>query len=575
MMIYGEHSFTIYRIDGAPSVSVQPGRNVATESEYAVAITIAGVTQSTPFGSPLSILQTLKYKLVGIASDSTVLIEVMRLGDTDGSIAAKAVPLEWFKSRRSSFIRRKVIVLEFPKVAGITKMTEFGPAASIIEPLEFELVDVSNSSQLLVEVLRKGDLERNFASKGNPLTWFEDQRATMFHKNVIAMDLPKGICVHLNCKWKLSQVPIRRPSQRESSVVLRIATMPPKSKPQASKKAEQKRKEQILEDKTFGLKNKNKSSKVQKYVAEVTNQVKGSKSRADRLKEEEQKKKKTAKEQADALKSLFAAAITQPKVPPGVDPKSILCEFFKQGVCTKGARCKFSHDLNVGKKAAKIDLYSDNREDKSKDLMESWDQSKLEQVVAQKHGQKVATTTDIVCKHFLDAIEKSLYGWFWVCPNGGTSCKYRHALPPGYVFKSKKEREAEKEKKVDEISIEEIIEEQRAKLGPHGGTPVTAETLAAYKKEKMEKKRVEEEKKRKEEAKKAGGRGPMSGRALFTYDPTLFRDDADADDDEYSVHSLNEEDDDDEEKPSVDQAAAVLDKSLYLQDADDLDSLKE
>lgn len=74
----------------------------------------------------------------------------------------------------------------------------------------------------------------------------------------------------------------------------------------------------------------------------------------------------------------------------------------------------------------------------------------------------------------------------------------------------------------------------------------------------------------------------MSGRALFTYDPTLFRDDADADEDEYSVHDEDEEEDDDddedeeEEKPSaVDATAAVLDKSLYLQDTEDLDDLKE
>lgn len=72
----------------------------------------------------------------------------------------------------------------------------------------------------------------------------------------------------------------------------------------------------------------------------------------------------------------------------------------------------------------------------------------------------------------------------------------------------------------------------------------------------------------------------MSGRALFTFDPTLFRDDADADEEKYSVHSEesdDEESDEDEDKPapSVDAAAAVMDKSLYLQDADDLDSLKE
>ncbi|RRT64243.1 hypothetical protein B296_00041980, partial [Ensete ventricosum] len=38
-----------------------------------------------------------------------------------------------------------------------------------------------------------------------------------------------------------------------------------------------------------------------------------------------------------------------------------------------------------------------------------------------------------VCKYFLDAVEKKQYGWFWVCPNGGKDCHYRHALPPGYL----------------------------------------------------------------------------------------------------------------------------------------------
>lgn len=34
----------------------------------------------------------------------------------------------------------------------------------------------------------------------------------------------------------------------------------------------------------------------------------------------------------------------------GVDPKSMVCEFFRHGQCTKGAKCKFSHDLNVERK---------------------------------------------------------------------------------------------------------------------------------------------------------------------------------------------------------------------------------
>lgn len=36
-----------------------------------------------------------------------------------------------------------------------------------------------------------------------------------------------------------------------------------------------------------------------------------------------------------------------------------MCEYFKAGQCTKGFKCKFSHDLNVGRKTQKIDLFQD------------------------------------------------------------------------------------------------------------------------------------------------------------------------------------------------------------------------
>ena len=43
----------------------------------------------------------------------------------------------------------------------------------------------------------------------------------------------------------------------------------------------------------------------------------------------------------------------------GVDPKSIVCEYFRQGRCTKGHKCKYSHDLNVERKGGKIDLFTE------------------------------------------------------------------------------------------------------------------------------------------------------------------------------------------------------------------------
>lgn len=63
-----------------------------------------------------------------------------------------------------------------------------------------------------------------------------------------------------------------------------------------------------------------------------------------------------------------------------------------------------------------------------------------------------------VCKHFLEAVEKKQYGWFWACPNGGKECHYRHALPPGYVLKS--QMKALLEEEADKVSVEEDIENQ-------------------------------------------------------------------------------------------------------------------
>lgn len=72
-----------------------------------------------------------------------------------------------------------------------------------------------------------------------------------------------------------------------------------------------------------------------------------------------QDKRKAEEEAAKEMAALFATAIKQPRVPPGVDPKSIVCEFYRAGQCTKGFKCKFSHDLAVERKGGKADIYSD------------------------------------------------------------------------------------------------------------------------------------------------------------------------------------------------------------------------
>ena len=113
---------------------------------------------------------------------------------------------------------------------------------------------------------------------------------------------------------------------------------------------------------------KNKSAKVKQQVAQLQAQasvtgksrdtIEKEKERALRAKQKAEEEKR-AKEEAALLRPVQAQ-----KVPFGVDPKTVLCAFFKAGQCEKGTKCKFSHDLNVGRKVEKKNLYQDSREEK-------------------------------------------------------------------------------------------------------------------------------------------------------------------------------------------------------------------
>jgi len=66
------------------------------------------------------------------------------------------------------------------------------------------------------------------------------------------------------------------------------------------------------------------------------------------------------------------------------DPKSILCSYFKQGLCQKGKKCKYSHDLSLESNKEVIDVYTDQRtqlfnvdEEDCKD----WSVDKLKEVI--------------------------------------------------------------------------------------------------------------------------------------------------------------------------------------------------
>jgi len=322
------------------------------------------------------------------------------------------------------------------------------------------------------------------------------------------------------------------------------------SKP--GKKVDQKKVQKIVEDKTFGMKNKNKSKKVQQYIATVKTQTTQSLS-ANKPKpgEEVKSKKQLAAEKAAELNAIFKPVVDKKaQVAAGVDPKSVVCQFFKAGTCTKGNRCKFSHDLSKERKAAKIDMYSDRRDGEGGDqeTMEDWDENKLRDVVNKKHG--VSNRTDIICKYFLDAIEQRKYGWFWVCPSGNDKCMYRHALPPGFVLSAKKKKDEDEEEE-EKVPLEDVLEAERRSL--KNATPLTLELFMKWKEDK----RLAKEKAaldRKEKIK--AGKAVMSGREAFEFNPDLIAGDDDYALDEEELRKNKEETEKQEEVVPVDEHVA-------------------
>ncbi|OEH75612.1 ccch finger DNA binding related protein [Cyclospora cayetanensis] len=233
--------------------------------------------------------------------------------------------------------------------------------------------------------------------------------------------------------------------------------MPPAKKKDAKsergqQKALEKEKQKVIEDKTFGLKNKNKSKAVQKFIKSVQQSVKGPQKGGEAQeiakKKEEQQLKKAQLQQQLLLQALFKGTENVKKV---------------ASETTVG-----TYDPKESKLEQKIDLYIDQREQNGYVRPGGGG------------GEDVDTETAIVCKYFLEAVERKQYGWFW-----------RQALPPG-------------------------------------GTPVTAETFAAWKARK-EAERLSELEQQQKDAKKAAkgaaGTGPLlSGKDLFSFNPSLFVD---------------------------------------------------
>jgi len=336
--------------------------------------------------------------------------------------------------------------------------------------------------------------------------------------------------------------------------------MPPKKGNEPSKKTLEREKKQAIEDKTFGLKNKSKSKRVQHYVETVQKQMsqkyqvppKQTQSQA------EQANRKKEEERRAQMVALLRSTLKQPPVPPGGNPKDYLCVFFANGVCDKGDKCKYSHDLSAKPKAdakvaspdeqpldeeAKVTMISEAmgpldiyREMRDQILEYNARQAahKLgkpyEEVLEEYRARdraKAATQnrSDKICNHFLMACKRKEIGWGFKCPNEEKSgyCQYRHCLPEGFEFAEEKKPTRQEDSDLDNEQLEDEIERKRSLIT--SGTPVTAETFQKWKEDRERRKKEAQAAKLEEAERAARQKGQfekwfgLSGRAMFESNP--------------------------------------------------------
>lgn len=265
-----------------------------------------------------------------------------------------------------------------------------------------------------------------------------------------------------------------------------------------------KEKEKIAVDKTFGMKNKNKSKVVQKYIKAITSNVcgapKGGKEDADR-KERENKEKDLAKKAL--MNSLFN--MSTDKKGRAFDP-----------VAKKKAKQQEEEAIAAGKQMKETvrkevieGIANTIRLTNPKGIrMSELGGHAIIQALKDKHADTFKILSLLL---FIKANPET----FWVDDAESTNPSIRC------------QADVDEEIDPDERPIEEIIEEKRRALPP-GGTPVTLETFKAWKETREAQRLAKAEADSKEASKKAGKLVGLSGRDLFTFDSSLFVDDDEA-----------------------------------------------
>jgi len=374
--------------------------------------------------------------------------------------------------------------------------------------------------------------------------------------------------------------------------------------------------QKLFEDKTFGLKNKNKSKKVQKFIQQVNNQAKGTKNtrefseaQAIRRKAEKEAKKQAEKEMFE----LLGDAYKPKKKDMSKKSRSKQKEKEQEEKAKEEAKKKEEHERDFGvpivslkdvfqldskatvERVCAVMEHKDNLISKTKDGQQCIfigisDGSTLNPIPVMIVGEtpstfehKVDTVVDIRGAVAMVRGEKVILEL--TKENKGTISSCSQQLTD-HIMEIKQENDEIRAQ--GGIPIEQLIEEQRAALDSDKLTPVTKERFFAWKEKKKKAKEAEWEAQRKEAAKKGGkGLNVLTGRALFAYDASLFKDDDGAlDDNEYeeegettpSNEKQSETPKDDagaDANTDADVAARKLQESLYLDDEENLEDLDD
>lgn len=245
-------------------------------------------------------------------------------------------------------------------------------------------------------------------------------------------------------------------------------------KEQKSKKAIKEKQNRAIEDATFGLKNKNKSKKVQGFVDNVNRGVKNSTLGKEQLRAKEAKEKQRLLKKEEEAQERLAAARGEGAFVEDDKP----------------SRPEETKEEMAARLGVDLEVLTD-------ELMEAIREMELSDDDSSDEEEEQEDTEILVELEEEDETNEV----------GGDEVFY-------------------------ERTIEDIIEEQRATLAAAGlkGTPVTESSFKLWKEKKKVKRQLElEERVKAEQGKKKGGKGlsVLSGKELFNFDNSLFKDDAD------------------------------------------------